>query len=484
MMSRSIGGQTTWGSNGEKWANTIPAAGALAGTSWAAPAQTTTDLAARLLDDPATTQGTQINTVSSGALRFVVQALNPNAGTDSEWGTALWGTGKWSASVGKWEDISCRARMVKWTQGAPAPNTKSVVGVSTITLENLDGAVSPWAKSGHYVGDSSTSWIRSGLLVRFGVITTTALGAGLPALATFEPIYTGRIESISDFIDEDQIDAWIELTLTETTVDFGTASPTDQAVASTRVLTGAAFDAMVAAGWQYQTALVVPDEDAATCATTLQGGSSSQRIDLITDNLFWDWVADGRGRLELVRRHFAVADSGLTFANKPAVGQYPALNVVPFSNVERLLNTVTAQTVTGAPVVEEDTRSQEKFGAIINGYGFPRTDLILGSDVLVGTLGQRVVSYLAWDDLGIGSFDLNLDMDPVNLPALMTYIAAHAREGIGFTVVYTHPSGAVLTDHVVIQQQTHTVTPQGAPGTQMLWTCTLATGHAGVTVED
>lgn len=485
-MSRTIGGQTTWGNNSETWAQVDPTLGPLTGSTWAVPALTT-DLEARLLDDPSVGQGVSVGPVSSGTLRFVVQALNPTAATDSLWGTALWGTGVWSASVGAWQDLSARVRSVTWNNGTNGPNTKAVVGLATVVLENIDGAVSSWATTGAFIGNNSTSWIRTGLLIRFGVIRTAALAAGLPALDTFSAFFTGKVETAIEDTDPDQVDGWVTLTLTETTVDNATNLPPDQAVNDGRKLSATIMDTLTSASWPYQTALTVPGEDTVVPDATLTGSSAAARLDLLTDGMHWDWVADGRGRIIIVRRHLSDTDSGVTFANKPTGTQIPAVKVTTYSSVERLINAATATRVAsatpGAPVTSEDTRSMARFGVITTAYGFPRSDLILQTDAEVLALNARVVGLRAWDDLGIATIGLDLDQDAVNLPAILTYLACRARESITFTVVYTHPSGAVITELVVVDGQTHTVTPMGAPGTQLKWTATLNTGHAGPTFE-
>lgn len=438
----------------------------------------------------ATLRGQVVGPRASGGLRLVVEALNPTAASDSVWGTALWGSGTWSSSVGGWVDISSRVRQVDWNTGQNAPNTKAVVGVATITLENLDGAASPWATSGAFVGNgTSTSWLRTGCLVRFGVVATTSLAAGLPALNTYSAFFTGKLENTTEETDADQTDAWVVLTLTETTVDFGSTTPNDQKVSNGRALSATVFESMVGAGWSYQTALTVPGEDTLVPDTTLQGNTSAGRIDLLTDGLHWDWLADGRGRLIIVKRHLSDTDSGIFFVNAPtspfgpAYTGLPAVAITTYSMVDRLLNQANGARVGGGPVIAEDTRSMARFSTIVNGYGFPRNDLILQTDAEVATLGQRVIALRAWDDLGIATVTLDLDQDSVNLPAALTYVACRAREMITFTVVYTHPSGSVLTEAVVIDGQHHTITPVGAPGTQLKWTATLSTGHAGNTFE-
>lgn len=446
------------------------------GSTWAAEVQGT-DLAARMLDDPTTLMGASLGPHASGGLRFVVQALNPDAGTDSEWDSALWDSGIWSASVGNWVDISSYVRGITWKQGQGQPSGRAVVGTSTITLANRDGVVSPWATSGPFVGGGARSWVRAGLIVRFGVIKTSTLAAGLPTLATFSPFFTGKVDT-TDEGTSDNTDAWVTITLVETTVDLATA-PADQPTESYRWLSETIYEALFASGWRYQTALTVPSEDTLVADTTLSGGSTTERLQLLADGEHWDIVADGRGRVIVVQRRIASSDSGVTFSNQPAGAELPMTqDTTPYSSAERVINEPTAARVNGGPVTLNDSASITQFGMITSLYGFPRNDLVLSADAAVTALIRRVLSLRAFDDLGIATINLDADMDAVNLPAVMTYIACRAREGISFNVRWVHPSLNQFFEAVVVEGQEHSLTMQGG---QAKWTSTLSVGHAGTT---
>lgn len=493
VVGRRIGGQTTWGSKGEVWANTDPTNPS--GATWAQPLGET-DMEQRLYDDPTAIMGVPIGPTVTGGLRLVVQVLNPTAAFDTTWGVALWGSSHWSSSVGNWVDVSNRVRSVEWTNGTSSPNTKSNVGSGKLVLENLDGLVSPWATSGAFVGLSSTSWVRTGLIVRWGVVKTGTVSPCLPALDSFSPFFTGKVEGTQE-TNTDNVDSVVTLTLVETTVDLGSFAPVDMPLDDGRALTSVIFEALLDAGWPYQTSLDVPVEEVNVPATTLSGsaagGSANARLDLLTDGMHWDFLADGRGRIIIVRRHlpgsgysFAGTCSHLiNFANNPGANDTPVADMTTYSTIERLINQVTGGTVgTGALTTVEDTRSMAHFGTIANGYGYPRTDLVLQTDANVRALGQRVISLRAWDDLGVDTISLDADQDPVNLPGLLTFIAARGREGFQFGATYTHPSGSVFNENVIVEGQTHSIVAvDGKIGAALKWTATLSVGHAGLTSE-
>lgn len=493
VVGRRIGGQSTWGSKGETWAVTDPTNPS--GTTWAQPVGET-DMEQRLYDDPTISMGVPIGPVVSGGLRLVVQLLNPTGAIDSTWGAGVWGTSHWSSSVGNWVDVSNRVRSVDWANGSSSPNQKSEVGNASLVLDNIDGLLSPWASSGPFVGLSSTSWVRTGLIVRWGVLKTGTLPTCAPQLDTYSGFLTGKVEEAVE-TNTSNVDSVVTLTIVETTVDLGSVAPVDMPLDDGRALTSVIFEALLAAGWPYQTSIDVPTEDVAVPATTLSGssagGSASARLVLLTDGMHWDFLADGRGRVIIVRRHLSTTPGSfvgfcshtINFANNPGANDTPAGDITTYSNVERILNQATGGTVgTGALTTVEDTRSMGHFGTVAQGYGYPRTDLVLQTDADVAALGQRVISLRAWDDLGIATVSLDADMDPVNLPAIMTFVAARAREAISFGVTYTHPSGTVFNETVIVEGQSHTIAAvDGTIGAALKWTATLNVGHSGATSE-
>lgn len=452
----SVWGTATWGSS-----------------TWGAnPAAD--DLAARLLDNPDTGQGVSCGPHVGAGLRFVVQALSPNV-SDSVWGTATWGSGLWSSSRGVWVDISSYVRGLTWSQGTNAPDGRAVVGTATITLANRDGVASPWATSGFFAGFGNRSWLRAGLLIRWGVIQTSASPAGMPTLPTFSPFFTGKVEANVEGTS-DNADAWVNISLVETTVDLAVV-PDDQAVHSYRHMSDTLYEAMLAGGWDYQTDLSVPNEDVLCADTTLTSLTSMERCQLLADCLHWDVMADGRGRLMAVQRRTAAADSGLSFSNNPTGAELPLTqDIQPFSSSERVINEVQAASVIGALQGAVDNLSQAQFGLLTNLFGFPRADLPIENDADVLALCRRVISLRAWDDLGIDTIAVDTDMDPVNWPIALGYIASVGRTNVSFTLRWVHPSGNQFLETVIIESQSHSITMEGK---QLKWTATLTTAHAG-----
>lgn len=445
------------------------------GSTWASDAQTT-DLAVLILEDPDTSQGVAVGPSVGAGLRFVVQALSP-AASDSVWDTTPgWDTISWSSVLGTWVDISSYVRGVTWQQGTATPDGRAVVGTATMTLANRDGVASPWATTGFFAGAGSRSWMRAGLLVRFGFISTSASPAGLPTLPTFSAVFTGKVYGTQEGTS-DNTDAWVDVSLEETTVDLG-ITPDDQATHSYRYLSDTLYEAMMASGWQYQTDLVVPAEDVKTIDSTLSGLSSMERLQLIADGLHWDVMADGRGRLFAVQRRTPTGgDSGLSFSNSPTGSELPLTqDVQPFSSSERIINQVQAASVSGALMGADDTDSEAQFGLITNRYGFPRNDLIIGADSDVSALCERVVTLRAWDDLGIDTIAIDTDMDPANLPVALAYLASVGRTNVSVNVRWVHPSLNVFTEVVIIEAQKHSLYMEGK---QLKWTATLTCAHAG-----
>jgi hypothetical protein len=475
MSGRIIGGQSLYGT-------AVYSAAPTFGATYSEPAQLLTDLAARLLDDPLSTDGVSVGPHAVGQLRLVVQALNPTSATDSVYGTSVYGTGLYSVGVGNWMDITSRVRGVTWNNGQPAPNKKMQVGVATLDLDNRDGLLSPWATSGPFVGNTTRSWMRAGLIIRWGVILVNGAGWTLPGLDFFSAFFTGKVETIVEKTSQ-WVDAWNTLTLTETTADLGAVSPNDQATSSTRPLSSTILEALIASGWKYQTSLQVPKEDTFVGETTLSGGTSAARIDLLTDGMHWDFCANGRGQLEVVARHGADNEHTIQaciLSSVPSVGELPIVDVTTYSNIERVVNQIEAARVNagvGDVVDEEDDRSMQQFGIISTGYGFPRSDLVLVDDTAVAFLLSRVIALRAWDDLGFDTVTLDADQDPVNMPAILTFIACRGRDGVLAMVEYQHPSGKLLQEVVAFESQTHSIVPEGG---QMKWTCVLHTGHSGV----
>jgi hypothetical protein len=438
--------------------------------TWAAPAATSR-LPGVLQEDPGSSDGVSIGSRALGSLRFVVEALDPNLGAGGRWGIARWGVDTWADTVGDWYDITSRVRGLTWTLGPNSPDALPQVGQATITLENIDGEASPWATSGVFVGADSRPWLRTGCLVRFGILCNDIAHA--PLLSAYNPFFTGRILSV-DEDTSDNADAWVTLAITETTADLS-ITPPDMTTVAGRGLAATILAALGNAGYPFQTSLRVPDEDTTVGAVTLTGKSAKEQLDRLAAGLHWAVVADGRGVVECVRRGFAETDSGYTFSNAPTGGELPLIDVKPYSNRERMLNQGNAARDGATPVTITDSASVQRFGFITDAYGFPRADLVLETDDEVRTLLRRVVSLYAWDDLGIDSVDIDADVDGfVRLPAALTYFAARGREGTAFRVRWVHPSGNTLNEFALVTTQKHAITMVGS---QLKWTASFGLEH-------
>lgn len=659
-MTRTIGGQTRWGT--ARWGV----------DTWAVMTPQST-LMSRLLQDPGVTAGVPLKPGSP--FRLVVEMLSPVGANAARWGSAHWGVDHWAETVGDWVDISSRVRGLAWLQGVMQSAQRCEVGTGTCTLNNLDGAVSPWSSSGAFT-DGGRSFIRAGLIVRWGVIeevpapsivqkasmsgltaastvTSSALPApatagnllvaihcvngdggatpatpagwalgptqrnnnssfrvtvywkvaaggettvaittagtpntqigllelhgvdpvnpvgtftghssetsqtmfgaatatdearrdsialamfgvdGLPsgytfstgysgsagynggdtlgvgvkasatpagesctgtwgtnlnwvallvefqAVASYSPFFTGKVEATPESVSAN-VDSWVDLTMVELRTDLGNVPP-PETVVSGRALTAVIWQVLADADWPYQLSYQAPDEDVDVCSALLQDTSANERLQLVTDSLHWDVCTDGRGQILVFRRHLSDEDVAYTFANKPedTAGSLPIVGAAPYTNVERVLNSVTGAVVGGVQVQRDDARSQARFGVITTGYGFPHDGLVLIDQTAVAALAERVLSLHAWDDRGIASVQLDADMDEALYGAL-TDIACNARDGRPYGVVWTHPAGGSLTEVVGVEGQSHGITMEGE---QVKWTATLQVGHSGTLSE-
>lgn len=452
-MSRTVGGQTLWGSarwGVDTWASTTP--------------QST--LMTRLLQDPATTTGVPLKSGSN--LRLVIEMLSPASASAATWGHAHWGVDHWPDTVGAWVDITNRVRGLSWTQGVTQPGARCEVGTGTATLNNLDGQVSPWASTGPFTL-SGQSFVRSGLILRWGVINTTT--------AIYSPFFTGKVESTPESVSEN-VDSWVDLNVVELTADLATVPPPEN-VASGRALSAVIGTVINDASWPYGLSYTAPDEDVDVCSALLADNSANERLQLLTGGMHWDFCADGRGQILVFQRHLSSHAMVATFANKPTGAQLPMADAQPYSDISRVLNRVTGSVVGGVEITRNDSGSESRFGVITNGYGFPEDGLVLVDEDAVTALANRVLSLRAWDDHGIGSVNLDADMS-TSLLSAMTDLACNARDGRPYGVVFTHPSGNVLTQTAVIEGQSHGITMMG---TQVKWTATLQVGHNGPVSE-
>ena len=474
-MSRDIGSNSSWDTAG--W-DSVPSIGPASegGQSTWMPQPFVTDYITQFLADPDPAGGVSIGPKPVGGLRLIVQAMDPSLGGTALWDVGHWDVDEWNASVGQWRDISAYVRGLHWRNGQSSPTARADVGDGTVTLKNRDGLTSPWATSGLFTFGGN-SWIKAGLLIRWGIMCTDIPGLGsLPGLNAFNSFFTGRVETVQEQTAEN-VDGWVDLTIVETTAELR-GVPDDEVYPAQSAASGV-FNAALGAGWQYQRDMQAPRDDVPTDNIIISGKSSMERAQFFADCRHFDVIANGRGQLMLVERKHADGASGIVFSNDPTnydttLGTLcPMVTAQPYSTTERIINDVIAQGDTAAGVNEvQDLPSQNQHGIISHAFDFPRTDLPMDS-ARITSLIQLVLNRRSRDDQGIASVDLHADQDTVHMPAIMTYIAAYARGNPSFNVHWFHPSGLSLKDIVVIEGQTHDITMEGG---QILWTATLDTG--------
>jgi hypothetical protein len=395
---RTIGGtENQWGVS--LWSG--PEGSVPFNATWQAPAQDT-DLAATLMVDPSGSAGVSVGPLALGGLRFVVEALNPAADPDSVWGVALWGSGHWNSTRGDWQDITARVRGITWANGADDVDQPPSVGTADITLDNLDGDVSPWATSGDFASGGDKPWLRAGTLVRFGVTATSTSLAdpSVPVtLAAYNAFFTGRVEQVTESSAEGA-DAWATLHLAETSADLATKPGAIQ-LRQGETVSASLLGILEGMGWELQSDMRVPDDDGQVRGLVIGGAdddaTATALLERVAAGKHWSVLADGRGRIMAVLRGAASTYAGMTFSNNPGVNDLPIATdaVSTYSGTERILNVGRASNKNGGQVQAADFGSQSQYGVQSQAYGFPREDLVLIDDASVRALLTSVVSNYA-----------------------------------------------------------------------------------------
>lgn len=407
---------------------------------------------------------------TSGVL--VVQAFNPVASPNA-WDTVNWTSGStpdtfW-AGPGGWQDIAPRTRGLSWSRGAESPLDRPRVGTAEVDLDNLDGEASPWATTGDFstnvgTGAIGPSWLLPGVLVRFGAVFD----------GEWLPFFTGRIESLPEG-SNDNTDAWVTLTLNEMTADLAAVDDPEQSPAGTSDTLDERLERLLTeANWiSDYTIAADPIGDVATYQATTLAQNRLTEIYLTADSTGMRVLAGSDGRLYMTSA-FPLPDvlDDHVHSNFPEGSELPLVKVTPYASTDRILNVAIAARVGSIELTEQDTYSVNKFGRFGNGS---RDDLIVEDDDVVRAVLRAQVANSAWDVQGVESVDVDMDQDPINLPAIM---AAYASTGLEvrqpFNLRWVHPSGAQLALQLVIEGMKHEITPT-APGTAMKWTATLST---------
>lgn len=412
---------------------------------------------------------------------------------DNTYVAAGWDGGKWDdANFMTWVDVTSRARGMEWTRGTSDPISEPEVGTASITLDNRDGLVSPWATSGPFaqpvdgsavwdvskwdvrVAGSNASLIRPNTPVRFG-----ATDSG----SNWLPFFTGFIETVTED-SSDNVDAWVTLGLVDvaaTLAAIGSAqgNATSLLVAgnswvlmSSGLLQDAGFTSslsstFIGSGSLNSAPLQVPDPMANRLAAAQTLMTSVNGFVIGGPDGFLYFVGGGVG---------GTIWSSQPFSNSPSGSNYPVVTMTPYSSTDRLLNSVSGTRIGGTEQTITDTDSIKQFGVQANALGWPRTDLLLQNDSDVLTLVTLVLNEQSQDFLGISSIDIDCDQNPAQLYYVMAVFSAQALENQYQLIVnWKHPSSAVFAATLSIIGFTHSITMEGS---QAKWTATLKTAKA------
>lgn len=418
------------------------------------------------------------------AAQSVWDAPSPALG----WDSATWDDDNFAT----WVDVSDRVRALDWDRGSTDPISSSPeVGTAAVTLENLDGELSPWATTGPFTNpvDSTPLWdvgkwdaetpganasmIRPNTPVRFGA--TFSDGSWLP-------FFTGLIESIEEGSDDQNVDAWVTITIAD--ICSALAGITDAASGAGLIAGDDAASMFFAllddVSFAYDAEVV--DTGAAIDPTTVPMQipdptiNRLQAAQRIAASVFAYVIGTSDGRVAMVSFSSGVASALPTFSNDPTNTEFPALGFVPYSSIDRLLNQASGTRVGG---ITQSTRSPDSvaaYGPQANALGWPRDDLLNASDGDVLAVLVAVVAAQATDFLGISEIDVDADLQPSGLFAALCLIASEGLEApTGIAARWVHPSATAFSTNVLLAGFHHTITMEG---TQAKWTASLRTTRA------
>lgn len=406
------------------------------------------------------------------AFRNTEQATWDSPSNTQGWDESAWDDGDFAI----WVDVTDRVRGFSWGGGVDDPLSQPQVATATVTLANLDGEVSPWARTGPFtnpVGSApiwdSTPWdtetiasgaslIRAGTPVRFGVTRAS----GLPS---YLPWFTGTIETTAESTDSNA-DAWVDLNLVDVAASLaaaGSSNGTDgggfltDGFPAAAILTGLLGDAK--SPYALDSLVTVdpsPLFNTAPCNVPDATANRLQAAQQLCDSVNVTFYGTPGGLFGLVDK--SLRDATILpesyalpalFSNNPDSLSVPIAvdAVTPYASTDRLLNSATGtRSVDGAlPQTVTDAESVAQFDIQANALGWPRSDLLLQNDVDVLTLLSQVVDAQAGDFLGVSAIDVDADIRPAVLFPVLAVIAAFGMQGLTFTLEWTHPSGEVFT---------------------------------------
>lgn len=421
-------------------------------------------------DVPAPTSGVRIT--STAPERFVVQAFSPLQDGVWTWGVSKWGEGLW-AGAGTWQDLSTRVTALSVNRGANSPLDAPSAGHMTFTLLNNDGDASPWTTtSGDFsepTGASTfASWLRSGTLVRCGVLSGS----------TWQPIFTGLIQGLTENAVENTV-ATVDVAAVEyvqVLADYvgagvepvGADDNLDDRVA--RLLA----DANWQAGYSIDTdpiGTLTGDTFTAFQATTM-AGSRIAELQLTADSVGMRVLTDGSGKLRITSQQPDDAvTAAFTFSNLLLGSRLPIVDASTYASTDRIVNAVNYSRVDGEPQQLADALSIQQYGI----HAVNREDLLLTQDAVVQLLVHEIITLRAWDEVGVESIVLDLDQDPARLPATFALLFSSAlTDRTPFRVRWFHPSNNQFVEVVLLEGYSFSYQPLAA-NVAPKWTATLST---------
>lgn len=258
-----------------------------------------------------------------------------------------------------WNDVTAKVRGLEWDRGAQDPITQPEVGTATITFENTDGEMSPWATTGPFANPatsgpgSEASLVRPGMPVRFGV---TRINPST-SVEAWVPFFTGFIETVAEDT-QDGVDGWVTVTLVDVASQLAAIGGSQGTTGSGFFVEGATLAGM-AAGLVSDAANNATDANSTTFPyvinTSLNPGDPLQNtaplqlpdpqlnrlvaLQLIATSTHTLLIARAQGDLFVTDANSINAFAS-TFSNHPSGAELPAVNVTPYSSTDRLLNTV------------------------------------------------------------------------------------------------------------------------------------------------
>jgi hypothetical protein len=424
-----------------------------------------------------------VTSTGDPAVRIAVYAFN-DLTDGATWDTDLWDDGAhavyWQPE-GTWTSIGSRVRGLTWGRGCASPLDRPQVGTATITLENRDGEVSAW-----FVGDGDfrtlegdpitpgahvfgPPWIQAG--------TYILVGAFVDVTHDWKPWFTGRVEALVESTG-DNVDGWLDLQVGEVLSDVGAFNGEQQ----TAVGAGDTLAARIARllndmHWQGSWTI---DADAVGGAATFQATTKAQNrlaeLYLTGDSVGMRVLcgSDGRVRVTTPQPDVGLGDA-YTFSNNPSGDDLPIVTAQPYTSTDRVVNEAIAARIGSTEQRVQNLSSIRKRGRFDPGGS--RDDLVVQTDAQVRAMLQRLVANAGDDVIGISSIEVDVDLDPINLPSVLAELASTGLEALTpFVVSWTHPSGNTLEIEVFVEGMSHSITPlDGEAGADMKWTATINT---------